>query len=126
MEPHRLQWTPQLVQQFWDGFAQTQLVAFSFASQGGRSLIVAVDHLLPRNGSILDFGAGDGSLIEFMSERGLKAAAYEPSENRLRALRSTLSCCTGFLGSVTNDDQQAFDAVIVAEVLEHILDEQLD
>jgi 2-polyprenyl-3-methyl-5-hydroxy-6-metoxy-1,4-benzoquinol methylase len=126
MKPGRLQWTPELVNRFWDAFAQTRLVAFSFSKQGGRSLIIAVDHLLPRDGKILDFGAGNGHLIQLMSERGLKAAAYEPSENRMEYLRNTLSDCAGFLGVISDNDWDLFDAVIAAEVLEHILDELLD
>jgi SAM-dependent methyltransferase len=124
--PRRLEWTPELVGRFWDGFAQTRLVEFSFSKQAGRSLLIAVDHLLPREGRILDFGAGDGYLIELMLQRGLKAAGYEPSSGRRRLLHSSLVGSTGFLGVVGNGNWQTFDVVLMAEVIEHILDKQLD
>ena len=91
MKPERLKWTPELVARYWDGFSQTRLVEYSFSRQVGRSLLVAVDHLLPRDGRVLDFGAGDGHLVRLMSERGLKVAAYEPSAGRLDTLRAQLA-----------------------------------
>lgn len=124
--PLRLHWTPELVSRFWDGFAQTRLVEFSFSKQAGRSLLVAVDHLLPRDGRILDFGAGDGHLIRLMLERGLEVAAYEPSDGRLGNLRASLGDLPGFLGAIGPDSRETFELVIMAEVIEHLLDTQLE
>ena len=124
--PQPIRWTPKLVERFWNGFAQTRLVNFSFSKQAGKSLIVAIDHLLPRNGSILDYGAGDGYLIRLLCERGLCAAAYEPSIERSENLRELLGDCKGFLGVERADTTKSFDVVIMAEVIEHILDELLD
>jgi len=124
--PQRIQWTPELVARFWNGFSQTKLVEFSFSKQAGRSLILCIDHLLPRDGRILDFGAGDGYLIKLMCERGLHVAAYEPSEGRAKNLKVLLQDYHGFLGIEDDESTQAFDVVIMAEVIEHILDGQLD
>jgi len=75
----------------------------SFSKQGGRSLIIAVDHLLPRDGSILDFGAGDGDLAQFLCERGLRAAAYETSgEMSLPALVPSLISYTSDVGAASS------------------------
>ena len=123
--PQRIRWTPELVESFWDGVAQTRLVSLSFSKLAGKSLVVAIDHLLPRSGSILDYGAGDGDLIRLLCERGLRAAAYEPSIERSENLRELLNDCEGFLGVVRADTEKSFDVVIMAEVIEHILDEQL-
>jgi SAM-dependent methyltransferase len=124
--PQRLRWTPALVDRFWNGFAQTKLVNFAFSKIGGRSLIVAIDHLLPRDGDILDYGAGDGQLIKLLCEKGLRAAAYEPSASRARHLRAALGETPGFLGVEGQNISRRFDVVILAEVIEHILDESLD
>lgn len=126
LSPQRIQWTPELVDRFWNGFSQTRLVEFSFSKQAGRSLIVAVDHLLPREGRVLDFGAGDGYLIKLMCDRGLYVAGYEPSEGRSLNLTSMLENYPRFLGFATQDSAEQYDFVMMAEVIEHILDEQLD
>ncbi len=126
MKPKELKWTPELVERFWDGFAETRLVELSFARNAGRSLLIAIDHLLPRNSAILDFGAGDGDLIRWMSERGLTAWAYEVSEGRIDNLKQKIAGCKGFGGVVTDASDKTFDVVLLIEVIEHILDEELE
>lgn len=124
--PARLQWTPELMERFWDGFSKTRLVELSFSRLGGKALIASIAHLLPKDGSILDFGAGDGDLIEFMCQRGLRVAGYEPSEGRSQNLQKKLAGYPSFLGTVKAESSKQFDVVMLVEVIEHILDEQLD
>lgn len=126
MAPQRMRWTPELVERFWTGFAQTRLVEMSFSRQAGRSLVLAIEHLLPRDGRVLDFGAGDGYLIRLLCERGHRAAAYEPSEGRSENLAKLLKDSPGFLGVANASSTESFETVVMAEVIEHILDEQLD
>jgi 2-polyprenyl-3-methyl-5-hydroxy-6-metoxy-1,4-benzoquinol methylase len=126
MTPERLKWTPELVGRFWDGFSQTQLVQFSFSRQAGGDLLIAIDHLLPRNGEILDFGAGDGHLVRLLSERGFCAAAYEPSGGRMQNLEGALAGIERFGGVIGQNATSKFDLVIMAEVIEHVLDDELD
>jgi 2-polyprenyl-3-methyl-5-hydroxy-6-metoxy-1,4-benzoquinol methylase len=126
MKPQRLKWTPELVSRFWDGVSQTELDKLSFAKQGGPSLLVAIDHLLPRDGVIIDFGAGDGHLVRLMCERGLRAAAYEPSKIRMQQLEAKLAGVSGFEGVIGPQMHRSFDVIIMSEVIEHVLDEELD
>jgi SAM-dependent methyltransferase len=126
MKPERLRWTPELVGRFWDGFSQTALVQFSFSRQAGHSLLIAIDHLLPRDGEVLDFGAGDGDLVRLLCERGFQATAYEPSEGRMRNLEQALGGMERFGGAIGRNATATFDLVIMAEVIEHVLDEELD
>lgn len=125
-EPVRLQWTPKLMERFWNGFAQTRLTELSFSRLGGKSLIAAIAHLLPKEGRILDFGAGDGELIKMMCMRGLHVAGYEPSEERGEQLRKNLENVPGFLGAIGAHCDDKFDVVLLVEVIEHVIDEQLD
>ena len=126
LRPARLRWTPELVRRFWDGFPQTNLESYAFAKQGGLSLLIAIDHLLPRDGEVLDFGAGGGELVRMLCERGYKAAAYEPAENRVASLELSLARTPGFLGLISKGATRNFDVVLMTEVIEHVLDEELD
>jgi 2-polyprenyl-3-methyl-5-hydroxy-6-metoxy-1,4-benzoquinol methylase len=126
MKPERLKWTPELVGRFWDGFSQTQLVQFSFSKQAGQSLLIAIDHLLPRDGKVLDFGAGDGHLVRLLCERGFCATAYEPSAGRTQNLEEALAGVERFGGVIGQNATSKFDLVIMAEVIEHVLDEELE
>jgi len=115
------------MEQFWDGIARTRLIELNFSRLGGKALIAAIAHLLPKDGRILDFGAGDGDLIEHMCARGLRVAAYEPSKGRSQNLEKRLAGYPGFLRTVNAEStDESFDVVMLVEVIEHILEEQLD
>lgn len=126
MKPQKLKWTPELVRKFWDGLAHTRLPELGFSRQVGKSLIIAIEHELPRDGRILDFGAGDGDLIKLLCERGYLTAAYEDSKERQTVLKQNLGQHENFLGTIDKHSNETFEVVIMAEVIEHILDEELD
>lgn len=126
MKPIKLKWTPELVRKFWDGLAHTRLLELGFSRQVGKSLITAIEHELPGDGRILDFGAGDGDLIKLLCERGYLTAAYEDSNERQKVIKQNLNQHDNFLGTIDKNSDETFNAVIMAEVIEHILDEELD
>jgi SAM-dependent methyltransferase len=54
-------------------------------------------------------------------------AAYETSASRKEALASRFGATDNFLGALADDSDRAqFDVILMAEVIEHILDEDLD
>ncbi|NNE36733.1 MAG: class I SAM-dependent methyltransferase [Gammaproteobacteria bacterium] len=126
IRPQKLQWTPELVRKFWDGLTYTRLLELGFSRQAGRSLIIAIDHFLSRDSGILDFGAGDGDLIKFLCDRGYSATAYEQSGERNHSLNNLLNSHDNFLGIINENSDETFDVVIMAEVIEHILDSDLN
>jgi 2-polyprenyl-3-methyl-5-hydroxy-6-metoxy-1,4-benzoquinol methylase len=124
--PERLQWTPELVERFWNGIRQTRLIEFNFSRQAGKAFVLSIEHLLPPSGTVLDFGAGDGDLVALLLERGYRAAAYEPSEIRKKALATRFDAHPNFAGVVGSKERRSFDTVVLCEVIEHILDEDFD
>ena len=126
LAPERLQWTPELVERFWNGIRQTRLVEFNFSRQAGKALVLSIEHLLPRSGTVLDFGAGDGDLVALLLERGYRVAAYEPSAVRKNALAMRFGTHPLFAGVVGSEEARAFDTVLLCEVVEHILDDDFD
>lgn len=124
--PQRLQWTPELVERFWDGIRQSRLTEFSFSRQAGKALVLSIEHLLARRGTALDFGAGDGDLVALLLERGYHVAAHEPSEIRQKALAERFGRHSNFAGIVGSAERRTFQTVLLCEVIEHILDEDFD
>ena len=125
-KPKDAQWTHETIARFWNGIAQTQLFSFAFSKTGGHAFLVALDHLMPREGRILDFGAGNGDLAKLMCERGLSVACYEPSEELRKPIETNLASMKGFIGCIDANSDETFDLVVLTEVIEHILDEDLD
>jgi len=123
---NKLEWTPELVSKFWDSISKSRLTEFSFSKQAGKSLIIAIQHLLRIEDSILDFGAGDGHLIQLLCERGYSVTGYEPSEERRNNLKKDLDKLSTFNGFVDYSSKNIFDVVVMAEVIEHILDINLE
>jgi SAM-dependent methyltransferase len=122
----RLDWTPELVGNFWDGVARTRgLAQQSFGRLGGRYLLQAVRwHLVPGQRH-LDFGGGDGDFAALLAEEGYPTAVYEPSPGRAGRVAARLTGRPGFLGTVGHDDQAQFDVIFLVEVIEHVLEPDL-
>lgn len=126
IEPQKLKWTPELVRKFWDGLTYTRLLELGFSRQVGKSLIIATEHVLPGDGEILDFGAGDGDLVKLLCERGYSTAAYENSIERQHILNQRLDKYGNYLGVIDKDSDRTFDVVFMVEVIEHILEEEFN
>ena len=123
--PKKIEWTAELVSKFWDGFSKTRLTEFAFSKQAGKSLVIAIKHLIKSTDNILDFGAGDGYLIKLLCECGYRTTGYEPSVDRQKNLQELLNNLPSFNGFVDFSSHEIFDIVIMAEVIEHILDSEL-
>lgn len=126
MERHlvkRIRWTPQLVNKFWDGVAQTELDNLSFGKVAGPKFLELISMYLVPGGSHLDFGAGSGHVLQLLLDRGLNSAGFDPSPDRQALLVAKIGQHKNFLGIKGLDSSDQFDVVLLMEVLEHVLDE---
>lgn len=119
----RIRWTPELVNGFWDGVAQTELNSLSFGRVAGPRLLELVGSFLLPGRSCLDFGAGSGHLLELLLQRGLKVAGFEPAPDRRDQLVARIGKHQNFLGIKGPETNEQFDIVFLMEVIEHILEE---
>ena len=124
--PEYINWTPELVTRFWDGFAKTELVDIAFGKLAGPSFIKLIETYIPEKCSTLDFACGNGEFIECLLDKGYSATGFEQSVNRRDALVERLSSRANFRGVVDYQCAEKFDAVIAMEVIEHILEPDFD
>ncbi|NCA71003.1 MAG: class I SAM-dependent methyltransferase [Sphingobacteriia bacterium] len=122
--PKPLDWTPDLVNRFWDGVSSTRLAELSFSRTAAPSVVSAVWKHLSPHGTHLDLGAGDGDLAAELVRNNLRIAAYEPSQERRKGLEGRFGDQVAFLGCVDRLDQTQFDVVLLCEVIEHVLEDE--
>ncbi len=124
--PFPLLWTKALTDDFWSLVAGTPLDDLSFGRINSAAFMQAVSFWLKKDWRYLDFGAGNGSLVELMLQNGYSIAAFEPAEERRKMLDKQLMHFPGYLGSIENvKNVTSFECVIATEVIEHISDDQL-
>lgn len=120
--PQPLDWTPELINRFWDGLADTPVLdKLSFGRLAGPSIVaLASPHLLPGT-RCLDFGGGSGHFAAELIAGGFPTACFEPSPARASSIEARLGQNPDFLGIVGPDDPGVFGAVFCLEVIEHVL-----
>ena len=119
----KIEWTPQLVNAFWNGVAQTELDSLSFGRVAGpRFLELFGDYFVPGS-RCLDFGAGSGHVLQLLLDRGLDVAGFDPAPDRQQLLLKSIGQRKNFLGIKGLDSDEQFDIVLLMEVVEHVLEE---
>jgi len=123
-----LHWTPDMVKAFWDyesGFPKN-----FFTHSRRHEIIRQIGQYLPDGCSVLDYGCGPGNLIEPLLDAGFRVAGLDSSPSTRETVRSRFDGNSGFHGvfdqEEINNSGLKFDAIIVAEVIEHLYDDQLD
>lgn len=118
----RLVWTQELIDQFWDGVAETPLsTQLSFSSSTAAAIADIAQNFIEPNGYCLDFGGGNGELCEELIARGYRAGIFEPSLGRGQQANHRLEELPGFLG-LNPTATDGYDAVFCLEVYEHVPD----
>jgi len=112
-----IHWTPELVDKFWSGVAQTRLAELSFSRHNSEYLIELIQGHLKPQGRHLDFGAGDGDLLKALIQKGYATAAYEPVQARAAHFPADIANHPKYLGRVRDGWPERFDVVLASEVI---------
>ncbi|MFL6798322.1 MAG: methyltransferase domain-containing protein [Xanthobacteraceae bacterium] len=116
----QVQWLQPVVDRFWSSIAGTPMDEMSFGRVNGRHLLQVLLPWLKVEKQYLDYGAGDGSLVEYMLEQGFSVAAWEPAAARREMLQARLAHHRHYLGALTDLPQARFEGIFAIEVIEHV------
>jgi SAM-dependent methyltransferase len=128
MRHELLQWTPEMVKNFWDW--QSSRPGEYFAERyAGAILRLLAPHLEPGQ-PVLDYACGSGRLVEALLSSGFRTAGLDISRESRERVAQRLAGRAGFLGVFSPDElpglSHRFAAVTVLEAVEHLYDPQLD
>lgn len=117
-----LQWTADLVQNFWN--YQSQFPEKYFTNLYGDRIADAVRIFVPRRARILDYACGTGALTAHLLRAGFSVGACDLSPDSVEYVQKTHAGHPAFLGASTIDSLVAgterFDAVVLVELFEHL------
>ena len=123
-----LVWTSDMVQRFWDYEAKFPDKFFTRSRR--YQIIRELGSYLPPDCTVLDYGCGPGNLIGPLLDAGFSVAGMDMSPSARESVQDHYGNRERFLGvydqAAIADSGIQFDAIIVAEVIEHLYDEQLD
>jgi len=114
-------WTPEMIERFWGGMTETGLQErLSFAKGAAPFLVPLAQRYLTPGARCLDFGGGTGDLAEYLVDREIHAAVYEPGLGCEERIQERLGGKESFLGIARADEDESFDCVFCLEVVEHV------
>lgn len=127
-EPHAIEWTPALIQRFWDHYSTNPALEDTyFAKNVGRHLIDFIGRQI-RIGRAVDFGCGRGDLIDhLLSDHECYGVEQSPMSVATVNLRFEHHprFRGAFVGSRDLPDGFA-DTVFAVEIVEHMNDASLE
>jgi len=120
-----MNWTQDLVNEFWNNVDKMDQGGMSFARNAKRSLHWILKKYLSESELHLDFGAGTGEFAAHMINQGYQFAIDDPAIERRNEAKKYLNKGKNFL-PFSNDVKFQYDVVTCFEVIEHVLDSELD
>jgi SAM-dependent methyltransferase len=122
---HEVEWTAEHVRRFWD-FMSRQAAGHGnyFARQVGDAVVELARTRGSLRGPVLDYGAGDGSLVRCLLEAGVQPVyACEYSPESVDAINRRFEADARFRGCSRVDGLPdiPFEAIFLLEAIEHLV-----
>jgi 2-polyprenyl-3-methyl-5-hydroxy-6-metoxy-1,4-benzoquinol methylase len=131
-EPHRLRWTSEETEHFWDWYSTHTAPGRYFSEMVGDELVRYAAPYLTASTRVLDFGCGPGYLMSRLLEEGLDVEGVDFSQRSVDLARERLAA-RGLSANVSNIDSlptdlpsSSIDMVFLVETVEHLTDEHLE
>lgn len=127
-ESTALEWTPQLVQAFWQHYARNRQEDY-FTHLFGDRIIQLTRRYYGTEATICDYGCGSGFLLEHIL-RSHRAAGCDFTPENIEATRRRVGGMPNLLDLFTVADAakpgRKFDVIYVVETVEHVLEGSLE
>jgi SAM-dependent methyltransferase len=127
-EPHKIEWSPALIQRFWDYYSSNpSLEDTYFAKSVGRHLLDYVARRI-NIGVAVDFGCGRGDLIGYLLSR-TESYGVDQSPESVATVNERFNNNPRFRGAFVGSQQLpdgCADTVLAVEVVEHMEDRPLE
>jgi glycosyltransferase involved in cell wall biosynthesis len=119
--PEPIRWTPYLIERFWGGLAQTEILRkMSFGALAGPQLLQVIHSFINEGARCLDYGGGDGDFARVLIANRFRAGSYEPSRERSKIIEKAFADEPRFLGTINASSMESFDVLFCLEVIEHV------
>lgn len=122
-----LEWNNDIVGKFWDFWCQ--FPEYYFTYNFGGIIAKKLKKYIKETEKVLDFGCGNGYLIQHLLKNGLVTAGVDFSPKSISSVNAKYSSQKNFLGAFgINELKQKglkFDTIISIEVIEHLDDKYL-
>ena len=121
---HPADWTPERISSFWDNYASVPHFRERFFSLTcGEGILEFVDRFVASRGVFLDYGCGQGDLMQILLSRGRRCFGVDSSPENVRLVTEKLAGQPGFLGAGLASQANlpvTPDTAMVVEVIEHM------
>lgn len=121
---HPADWTLERVSAFWDNYASVPHFRERFFSLTcGEGILEFVDRFVASQGVFLDYGCGQGDLMQILLARGRRCIGVDSSPENVRLVTEKLTGQPGFLGTYLASQAKlpvTPDTAMVVEVIEHM------
>ena len=124
---HRVDWTPERIQHFWNFYsANTAAHGSYFSRQFGGAILQLVRRRVRLQGTLVDLGCGPGYLIEELLRRGFTCKGIDGSPEAIQRVCERFAGRPGFQGALVGGLDRIplqtgeAGAIFLIEVLEHL------